>query len=85
MFFHEVEPCGYGLYLQITMLGHECVVVAPSLVPTRPGDHVKTDRHDAVTQASLFRSGELTLVRVPDDGSEAIRDLCCTRQVAIEP
>jgi transposase len=47
-FCYEAGPCGYGLYRQITMLGHECVVVAPSLVPTRPGDHVKTDRRDAV-------------------------------------
>jgi transposase len=71
-------------YRQITMLGHECVVVAPSLVPTRPGDHVKTDRRDAVTQASLFRSGELTPVWVPDDAHEAMRDLCRTRQAAME-
>jgi transposase len=50
-FCYEAGPCGYGLYRRIAMLGHECVVVAPSLVPTRPGDHVKTDRRDAVTQA----------------------------------
>ena len=59
---YEAGPCGYGLYRQLTLLGHECVVVAPSLIPTRPGDRVKTDRRDAVTQASLFRSGELTPV-----------------------
>src|SRR5450631_4185966 len=83
-FCYEAGPCGYGLYRQITMLGHECVVVAPSLVPTRPGDHVKTDRRDAVTQASLFRSGELTPVWVPDDAHEAMRDLCRARQAAME-
>jgi len=83
-FCYEAGPCGYGLYRQITLLGHECVVVAPSLVPTRPGDRVKTDRRDAVTQASLFRSGELTPVWVPEDAHEAMRDLCRARQAAME-
>jgi len=83
-FCYEAGPCGYGLYRQITALGHECVVVAPSLIPTRPGDRVKTDRRDALTQASLFRSGELTPVWVPDDAHEAMRDLCRTRQAAVE-
>ena len=90
-FCYEAGPCGYGLYRQITALGHECVVVAPSLVPTRPGDRVKTDRRDAVTQASLLRSGELTPVWVPDDAHEAMRDLsapgkrrwrCCGARVS---
>lgn len=80
-FCYEAGPCGYGLDRQITMAGHECVVVAPSLVPTRPGDHVKTDCRDATTLASLFRSGELTPVWVPDDAHEAMRDLCRARQV----
>lgn len=83
-FCYEAGPCGYGLYRQITSFGHNCVVVAPSLVPTRPGDRVKTDRRDAVTQASLFRSGELTPVWVPDDPHEAMRDLCRARQAAME-
>jgi len=74
-FCYEAGPCGYGLYRQITRLSHQCVVVAPSLVPTRPGDRVKTERRDAVTQASLFRSGELTPVWVPDEAHEAMRDL----------
>jgi transposase len=83
-FCYEAGPCGYGLYRQIMRRGHECVVVAPSLVPTRPGDHVKTDRRDAVTMASLFRSGELTPVWVPEDAHEAMRDLCRARQAAME-
>jgi len=83
-FCYEAGRCGYGLYRQITMLGHECVVVAPSLIPTRPGDRVKTDHRDAVTQASLFRSGELTPVWVPDDAHEAMRDLSRARQAAVE-
>ncbi len=83
-FWYEAGPCGYGLHRQVTMLGHDCVVVAPSLVPTRPGDHVKTDRRDAKTLAALFRSGELTPVWVPDDAHEAMRDLCRARQAAME-
>jgi transposase len=83
-FCYEAGPRGYGLYRQITMLGHECVVVAPSLIPTRPGDRVKTDHRDAVTQASLFRAGELTPVWVPDDAHEAMRDLSRARQAAVE-
>jgi transposase len=83
-FCYEAGPCGYGLYRQLTALGHDCVVVAPSLVPTRPGDRVNTDRRDAVTQACLFRSGELTPVWVPDDAHEAMRDLCRARQASVE-
>ncbi len=83
-FCYEAGPCGYGPYRQITLLEHECGVVAPSLVPARPGDRVKTDRRDVVTQASLFRSGELTPVWVPDDAREAMRGLCRARQAAME-
>lgn len=83
-FCYEAGPCGYGLYRQITQLGHECVVVAPSLVPIRPGDKVKTDRRDATTMAALFRSGELTAVWVPDEAHEAMRDLCRARQMAMQ-
>ena len=83
-FCYEAGPCGYGLYRQLTALGHACVVVAPSLVPTRPGDRVKTDRRDALTLASLFRAGELTPVWVPEDAHEAMRDLCRARQAAME-
>ncbi len=75
---------GYGLYRQIVALGHECFVVAPSLAPTRPGDRVKTDRRDAVTQAALFRSGELRPVWVPEEAHEAMRDLRRAREAAVE-
>ena len=60
--------------------GHDCVVVAPSLIPKKPGERVKTDRRDAVKLASLFRSGELTSVWVPDEEQEAIRDLTRARE-----
>src|SRR5689334_25317888 len=59
---YEAGPCGYGLHRQITALGHDCTVVAPSLVPRRPGDRVKTNRRDALTLARLHRAGELTPV-----------------------
>ncbi len=83
-FCYEAGPCGYGLHRQITRLGHECMVVAPSLVPTRPGDHVKTNRRDAVTLAGLHRAGELTAVWVPDAAHEAMRDLVRARTSAVE-
>ena len=57
-------------------MGHECVVVAPALIPKRPGDRVKTNRRDAVSLARLHRAGELTAVSVPDRGHEAMRVSC---------
>ena len=74
-FCYEAGPCGYGLYRQLTAMGHECCVVAPSLVPRRPGDRIKTDRRDALSLARLHRSGDLAEVWVPDEEQEAIRDL----------
>ena len=74
-FCYEAGPCGYGLYRQITDLGHECVVVAPSLIPRKPGDRVKTDRRDSDGLSRLHRAGELTSVWVPDQTQEALRDL----------
>jgi transposase len=81
-FCYEAGPTGYGLYRQIVELGHDCVVVAPSLVPKRAGDRVKTNRRDAVSLARLHRAGELTAVWVPDAGHEAIRDLVRAREAA---
>ena len=79
---YEAGPCGYGLQRQLVGLGAECTVVAPSLIPTRPGDRVKTDRRDAVKLARLLRSGELTSVWVPDAEHEALRDLSRAREQA---
>jgi transposase len=78
-FCYEAGPCGYGLHRQLTELGHECIVVAPSLIPMKAGDRVKTDRRDAVMLAKLHRAGELTAVWVPDDAHEAMRDLVRAR------
>jgi transposase len=83
-FCYEAGPCGYAIYRQITKLGHDCTVVAPSLTPTRPGDRIKTDRRDAVTLARLHRADELTAVWVPDEAHEAMRDLVRARTAAME-
>ena len=72
---YEAGPCGYGVYREIIETGHHCEVVAPSLIPRRAGERVKTDRRDALKLARLHRSGELTAVWVPDEEQEAIRDL----------
>jgi transposase len=74
-FCYEAGPCGYGVHRQLTTLGHRCDVVAPSLIPKRSGDRVKTNRRDATMLARLHRAGELTPVWVPDADHEAMRDL----------
>src|SRR4249920_2627176 len=83
-FCYEAGPTGYGLYRQIKSLGQECVVVAPSLIPKKPGDRVKTNRRDAVNLAKLLRAGELTAVWVPDRHHEAMRDLVRARGAGVE-
>jgi transposase len=82
-FCYEAGPCGYGIQRQLTLAGHGCVVVAPSLIPRKPGDRIKTDRRDAINLAKLHRAGELTPVWVPDPTHEAIRDLVRARQAAV--
>ena len=77
---YEAGPCGYGLYRELTAWGHRCQVVAPSLIPRRAGERMKTDRRDAVMLARLDRAGELTPVWVPDREQEAIRDLTRARE-----
>lgn len=83
-FCYEAGPTGYGLYRLISELGHRCTVVAPSLIPRKPGDRVKTNRRDATGLARLLRAGELTPVWVPDAGHEAMRDLVRARGAAVE-
>jgi transposase len=82
-FCYEAGPCGYGIQRHLTARGHDCVVVAPSLIPKRPGDRVKTDRRDAASLARLHRAGELTPVWVPDPAHEAMRDLVRARLDAV--
>ena len=82
-FCYEAGPCGYGIQRHLSTHGHECVVVAPSLIPKRAGDRIKTDRRDAASLARLHRAGELTAVWVPDPGHEAMRDLVRARLDAV--
>jgi transposase len=82
-FCYEAGPTGYGLYRQLTQLGHRCSVIAPSLIPRKPGDRIKTNRRDAQQLARLLRAGELTEVWVPDEAHEAIRDLVRVRDTAV--
>ena len=83
-FCYEAGPTGYGLYRQIVSLGHACLVIAPSLIPKKPGGRVKTNRRDALDLARQLRAGELTAVWVPDPAHEAMRDLSRTRGAAVE-
>jgi len=82
-FCYEAGPCGYGLHRYITSEGHQCIVVAPSLIPKKPGDKVKTDKRDADNLTRLLRSGDLTQVYVPNEEDEAIRDLSRAREDAV--
>lgn len=83
-FCYEAGPTGYGLKRLIEELGHECAVIAPSLIPRRPGERVKTNRRDAVKLARLFRAGELTEIWTPDETHEAMRDLVRAREAAVK-
>jgi transposase len=83
IFAYEAGPCGYVLYRYLTGKGFDCRVVAPSLIPKRPGDKVKTDRRDAVEIAQRSRSGDLTKVYVPSVEDEALRDLCRARDATL--
>ncbi|MCQ0988815.1 IS110 family RNA-guided transposase [Jiella marina] len=81
-FCYEAGPCGYGLQRHLEKLDQSCIVIAPSMMPRRPGDRVKTDRRDAQTLARLLRAGELEAIWVPDEAHEAIRDLVRARRGA---
>lgn len=81
---YEAGPCGFGIARRLEQLGVPCSVIAPSLIPQRSGDRVKTDTRDAIRLARLLRAGELTSVYVPDAADEAIRDLCRARSDAVD-
>jgi transposase len=83
IFVYEAGPCGYWLYRYLRKKGYACWVVAPSLIPKKAGDRVKTNRRDAVQLARLMRSGDLTPVYVPKEEDEAIRDLTRAREDAL--
>jgi len=83
-FVYEAGPCGYDIYRHLTRAGYECMVVAPSMIPKRSGNRIKTDRRDAIMLASLHRAGELSPVFVPREEDEAIRDLVRAREDAVK-
>jgi transposase len=83
-FVYEAGPCGYWIYRLLTSLGHCCYVVAPSLIPKKPGDRVKTDKRDAMMLAKLLKSEDLTPIYVPEPEDEAVRDLSRAREVAMK-
>jgi len=80
---YEAGPTGYGLQRELTRCGYHCQVIAPSLIPRRAGDRIKTDRRDCVRLAELARAGELRAVWIPDPADEAIRDLARAREDAL--
>lgn len=80
---YEAGPCGYNIYRSLTDKGIDCVVIAPSLIPKKSGDRIKTDRRDAQTLARLHRAGELTAVYVPAIEDEALRDLVRVREDSV--
>jgi transposase len=77
---YQAGPTGYELQRQLAQLGIDCIVVAPSLIPRRPGRRIKTDRRDARSLVGLLRAGELTAVTVPTPADEAVRDLVRARR-----
>jgi transposase len=82
-FVYEAGPCGYVIYRHLKKKGLHCEVVAPSLIPKKASDRVKTDRRDARQLARLYRAGELTAIYVPDETDEAVRDLVRARHAAV--
>ncbi|QUM84908.1 IS110 family transposase [Moritella sp. 28] len=83
-FVYEAGPCGYWIYRLITSLGHCCYVIAPSLIPKKPGDKIKTDKRDAMNLAKLLKSEDLTAIYVPEPEDEAVRDLSRARETAMK-
>lgn len=83
LFCYEAGPCGYWLYRLLTSMGHQCYVVAPSLIPKKSGDRVKTDRRDSLKLSQLLKTGDLHPIYVPAEEDEAIRDLSRAREAAM--
>ena len=83
-FVYEAGPCGYDIYRSLIKQGHDCVVVAPSMIPKKCGDRIKNDRRDALNLARLHRSGELTPIYVPSAEDESMRDLTRGREDAVK-
>ena len=82
-FIYEAGPCGYWIYRLLTRLGHQCFVVAPSLIPKKPGTRIKTDKRDALMLAQLLKTGDVQPIYVPEPEDEAIGDLSRARERAM--
>ena len=83
-FVYEAGPCGYWMYRLLTSLGQACYVVAPSLIPKKPGDRVKTDKRDSLKLTQLLKQGDLNSIYVPAEEDEAIRDISRAREAAMQ-
>lgn len=83
-FVYEAGPCGYWIYRLLTSLGHCCYVVAPSLIPKKPGEKIKTDKRDAIKLAKFLKSEDLTPIYVPEPEDEAVRDLSRARETSMK-
>ena len=83
-FVYEAGPCGYWIYRLLTSLNHCCYVIAPSLIPKKPGEKIKTDKRDALKLAKLLKSEDLTPIYVPEPEDEAVRDLSRARETAMK-
>ncbi|WP_337842055.1 IS110 family transposase [Rheinheimera sp.] len=83
-FVYEAGPCGYWIYRYLTSLGHCCYVVAPSLIPKKAGERIKTDKRDALKLAVLLRSGDIDPIYVPEPEDEAVRDLSRAREISMK-
>ncbi|MFC7339643.1 transposase, partial [Haloferula chungangensis] len=81
---YEASGCGFWIARRLLQMGVKCEVIAPSLIPTRSGDRVKTDKRDAAKLARMHRSNDLVAVNIPDSVDEAIRDLCRARTDAVD-
>lgn len=81
---YEAGPCGFVLARHLLRMGYDVEVIAPSLIPSKSGDRIKTDKRDAKKLARLLRAGELTAIHIPDAEDEVIRDLCRARSDAVE-
>jgi len=83
-FVYEAGPCGYWIYRLLTSLNQCCYVIAPSLIPKKPGEHIKTDKRDALKLAKLLKSEDLTPIYVPEPEDEAVRDLSRARETTMK-
>ena len=83
-FVYEAGPCGYWIYRLLSSLGHACFIVAPSLIPKKPGDRVKTDKRDAMLLCELLKQGNIHPIYVPEPEDEAMRDLSRARERSMQ-